>query len=69
MDVVHENGGKIAAQIVHMGWQSSPKMSGFRPVGPSATVNPWTKIQVPAALPMSHTLTPDRFILDQGRID
>lgn len=46
VSVVHENGGKIAAQLVHMGWQSSPKMSGFQPVGPSATVNPWTKIQV-----------------------
>ncbi len=44
--VVHENGGTIAAQLMHCGWLCRPEVSGFQPVGPSATVNPHTGIQV-----------------------
>ena len=46
VNVVHENGGKIAAQIMHCGWLGHPEVSGFQPVGPSALVNPYTGIQV-----------------------
>ncbi len=46
VNVVHENGGKIAAQIMHCGWLVRPEVSGFQPVGPSAIVNPYTGIQV-----------------------
>ncbi len=46
VNVVHENGGKIAAQIMHCGWLVRPEVSGFQPVGPSAMVNPHTGIQV-----------------------
>ncbi|MFC1941254.1 NADH:flavin oxidoreductase [Chloroflexota bacterium] len=46
VNVVHENGGKIAAQIMHCGWLVRPEVSGFQPVGPSALVNPNTGIQV-----------------------
>ena len=46
VNVVHENGGKITAQIMHCGWHARPEVSGFQPVGPSATVNPYTGIQV-----------------------
>ena len=44
--VVHGNGGKIAAQIMHCGWNSLPEVSGFQPVGPSAMINPYTGLQV-----------------------
>ncbi len=46
VNVVHENSGKIAAQIMHCGWVVRPEVSGFQPVGPSAIVNPYTGIQV-----------------------
>jgi 2,4-dienoyl-CoA reductase-like NADH-dependent reductase (Old Yellow Enzyme family) len=39
-DVVHENGGKVAAQLMHAGWFGDPKTCGYQPVGPSAMVNP-----------------------------
>jgi 2,4-dienoyl-CoA reductase-like NADH-dependent reductase (Old Yellow Enzyme family) len=38
--VVHANGGKVAAQILHAGWQSNPDFIGQAPVGPSDTVHP-----------------------------
>lgn len=44
--VVHENGGKIAAQLLHTGWNARPEVTGFQPVGPSATVHPRTGLQV-----------------------
>jgi 2,4-dienoyl-CoA reductase-like NADH-dependent reductase (Old Yellow Enzyme family) len=37
---VHENGGKIAAQLMHAGWYGNPEVSGLQVVGPSAMVNP-----------------------------
>ncbi len=40
VDVVHQNGGKIAAQLMHGGWFSNPNVSGMPVVGPSAMVNP-----------------------------
>ncbi len=43
---VHDNGGKIAAQILHGGWLCSPQVTGLAPVGPSAVTNPQSGIQV-----------------------
>lgn len=40
VDVVHQNGGKIAAQLMHAGWFGNPNQSGCDVVGPSAMVNP-----------------------------
>ena len=36
VDVVHRNGGRIAAQILHGGFRCQEKVSGFQPIGPSA---------------------------------
>jgi 2,4-dienoyl-CoA reductase-like NADH-dependent reductase (Old Yellow Enzyme family) len=36
---VHENGGKIAAQLMHAGWFGNPEVSGIPVIGPSAMVN------------------------------
>ena len=46
VSIVHNNGGKIAAQILHGGGQCRPAVTGLPPVGPSAMVNPNTGIQV-----------------------
>ena len=43
---VHENGGNIAAQLLHSGWGCRPEVTGFQSVGPSSIVNPHTKLQV-----------------------
>lgn len=43
---VHENGGKIAAQILHGGWLCTSQVTGLVPVGPSATTNPQSGIQI-----------------------
>jgi 2,4-dienoyl-CoA reductase-like NADH-dependent reductase (Old Yellow Enzyme family) len=32
---VHGEGGKIAIQLCHAGWQASPKLMGATPIGPS----------------------------------
>jgi 2,4-dienoyl-CoA reductase-like NADH-dependent reductase (Old Yellow Enzyme family) len=37
--VVHESGGKIAAQLMHSGMLCSPEVTGFQPEGPSSFVN------------------------------
>ena len=37
---VHENGGKIAAQLMHAGWLGNPEVSGLQVIGPSAMTNP-----------------------------
>ena len=44
--IVHKNGGKIAAQLLHSGWNCLPKVTGLQPVGPSSVVNPHTGFQV-----------------------
>jgi 2,4-dienoyl-CoA reductase-like NADH-dependent reductase (Old Yellow Enzyme family) len=44
--VVHEKGGKIAAQLLHGGLWSSPEVTGSQPVGPSSTINPLTQNRV-----------------------
>jgi 2,4-dienoyl-CoA reductase-like NADH-dependent reductase (Old Yellow Enzyme family) len=36
VDVVHENNGKIAAQILHGGFRCQEEISGYQPIGPSA---------------------------------
>lgn len=43
---VHENGGKIAAQILHSGLNCREDLTGFQPVAPSPAVNPRTKAEV-----------------------
>jgi 2,4-dienoyl-CoA reductase-like NADH-dependent reductase (Old Yellow Enzyme family) len=40
--VVHEQDGKIAAQILHGGFRCREEISGFQPVGPSAMIDPET---------------------------
>ncbi|MFC1823226.1 NADH:flavin oxidoreductase [Thermodesulfobacteriota bacterium] len=44
--VVHEHGGKIAAQLLHAGWNCRPEVTGSQPEGPSAIINPHTGLQV-----------------------
>ena len=46
--VVHENGGKIAAQLMHPGWFGHPELNGVPVVGPSAIVNPINHFEVRA---------------------
>jgi 2,4-dienoyl-CoA reductase-like NADH-dependent reductase (Old Yellow Enzyme family) len=46
VDVVHQNGGKIAAQLMHAGWFGNPSVSGCEVVGPSATINPANNLKV-----------------------
>ncbi|HTY81187.1 MAG TPA: NADH:flavin oxidoreductase, partial [Dehalococcoidales bacterium] len=41
----HDNGGKVAAQLMHAGWFGNPKAAGFQPVGPSVMLNPANKIE------------------------
>ncbi len=43
---VHEQGGKIAAQILHGGWMCSEAITGTRPVGPSAVVHPRSGVKI-----------------------
>jgi 2,4-dienoyl-CoA reductase-like NADH-dependent reductase (Old Yellow Enzyme family) len=45
-DVVHRNGGKIAAQILHGGWSCHPRQIGRQPVGPSSMDNPFSGVPV-----------------------
>ncbi|MCP4599856.1 MAG: NADH:flavin oxidoreductase, partial [Proteobacteria bacterium] len=45
-DVVHENGGKIAAQIGHGGGHCIPEWTGFPAEGPSSMVNPHSGLEV-----------------------
>ena len=45
-DIVHEGRGKIAAQILHGGWMSSPDTTGMLPVGPSSIIHPRSGLQV-----------------------
>jgi len=44
--VVHQNGGKIAAQLLHGGWQSNPDFIGQSPVGPSSLIHPQKGIPI-----------------------
>lgn len=48
VDVVHRNGGKIAAQLMHAGWFGNPEISGCEVVGPSMMVNPANNLKVRA---------------------
>jgi 2,4-dienoyl-CoA reductase-like NADH-dependent reductase (Old Yellow Enzyme family) len=43
---VHNYVGKIAAQLLHSGWNCRPQVTGSRPKGPSALVNPHSRLQV-----------------------
>ena len=42
---VHENGGKIAAQLVHAGFMARTEVTGFQPVAPSVMVHPRSGLQ------------------------
>ncbi len=46
VDAVHENNGKIAAQILHGGWMCHEQVTGMRPVGPSAVLHPRSGLQI-----------------------
>jgi len=46
VDTVHQNGGKIIAQLMHAGWFGNPDVSGRQVVGPSATINPANNLKV-----------------------
>jgi 2,4-dienoyl-CoA reductase-like NADH-dependent reductase (Old Yellow Enzyme family) len=46
VQVVHENGGRVAAQILHGGWFGRPEVTGFQPKGPTGMINPHTGLQV-----------------------
>ena len=46
VNIVHQNGGKAAAQLMHAGWFGNPKISGCEVVGPSAMVNPANNLRV-----------------------
>ncbi|MFC1874164.1 NADH:flavin oxidoreductase [Chloroflexota bacterium] len=46
VSIVHKNNDKIAAQILHGGWQCRPEVTGSQPVGPTAILNPNTGLQV-----------------------
>ncbi|OGO39988.1 MAG: hypothetical protein A2147_09545 [Chloroflexi bacterium RBG_16_57_8] len=46
VDSVHEQGGKIAAQILHGGWMCSQQVTGVPPVGPSSVVHPQSGVAV-----------------------
>lgn len=43
---VRESGGKIAAQLLHSGWNCRPEVTGLQPVGPSCMISPTTGVQV-----------------------
>ncbi len=45
VSVVHENGGKVAAQLMHAGWYGNPKTCGFQTVGPSRMFNPHNNLE------------------------
>ena len=45
-DVVHEKGGKVAAQLLHGGWQCRPEAIGGPPIGPSAMIHPFNGNQI-----------------------
>ncbi len=44
--VVHQGGGRIAAQILHGGWMCSAQVTGLAPVGPSEIVHPRSGVTV-----------------------
>lgn len=46
VDVVHQNSGKISAQLMHSGWFGNPDLSGHEVVGPSTMVNPANNLKV-----------------------
>ena len=45
---IHQHNGKIAAQILHGGWQCRSEVTGLSPVGPSAIVHPRSGAQIRA---------------------
>lgn len=47
-DAVHKAGGRVALQIVHGGGQTTEKLCGCQPMGPSALEHPGTHAQVRA---------------------
>jgi 2,4-dienoyl-CoA reductase-like NADH-dependent reductase (Old Yellow Enzyme family) len=46
VNLVHKNGGKVAAQLMHAGWFGNPKLSGYPTVGPSTMFNPANQLTI-----------------------
>ena len=46
VDVVHQNGGKIAAQLMHAGGFGNPALCGYQVVGPSTMINPANNLKI-----------------------
>ncbi|MFC1954385.1 NADH:flavin oxidoreductase [Chloroflexota bacterium] len=46
VSAVHQNDNKIAAQIMHCGWQCRPEVTGTLPIGPSAIIHPRSGAQI-----------------------
>lgn len=46
VNAVHENNGKIAAQILHGGWMCRQEVTGMHPIGPSTVVHPRSGLQI-----------------------
>ena len=46
VNAIHENKGKIAAQILHGGWMCRSETTGKQPVGPSTLVHPRSGLQI-----------------------
>jgi 2,4-dienoyl-CoA reductase-like NADH-dependent reductase (Old Yellow Enzyme family) len=46
VDAIHDNDGKIVAQLMHAGWFGNPDLCGFQTVGPSEIINPANSLKV-----------------------
>lgn len=46
VNAVHENKGKIAAQILHGGWMCQSQTTGVPPVGPSTIIHPRSAVEI-----------------------
>ncbi len=46
VDTIHDNDGKIVAQLMHAGWFGNPDLCGFQTVGPSEIINPANSLKV-----------------------
>lgn len=61
-DVVHKNDGKIAAQILHGGWNSNPEIIGEPPIGPSSLIHPSKGIPIKGLTTDEVYLEIERFV-------
>jgi 2,4-dienoyl-CoA reductase-like NADH-dependent reductase (Old Yellow Enzyme family) len=61
-DVVHKNNGKIAAQILHGGWNSNPEITREPPIGPSSLIHPSKGIPIKGLTTDEVYLEIERFV-------